>query len=51
MDGLLDEPRNGAPRKITDQEIDDDIAKTLESMPAKSTHWSTRLMSWPKRPA
>ena len=45
MDGLLDEPRVGAPRKITDQQIEDVITKTLESMPANSTHWSTRLMA------
>ena len=43
MDGLLDEPRVGAPRKITDQQIEDVVTKTLESMPANSTHWSTRL--------
>jgi hypothetical protein len=43
--GLLDEPRVGAPRKITDQQIEDVITKTLESMPANSTHWSTRLMA------
>jgi hypothetical protein len=31
--GLLDEPRIGAPRKITDSQIEDVITKTLESMP------------------
>ncbi len=45
LDGLLDEPRVGAPRKITDRQIEDVVTKTLESMPANSTHWSTRLMS------
>jgi len=45
MDGLLDEPRVGAPRKITDQQIEDVVTKTLESMSANSTHWSTRLMA------
>ena len=45
LDGLLDEPRVGAPRKITDKQIEDVITKTLESMPANSTHWSTRLMA------
>src|ERR1700684_3168358 len=45
LDGLLDEPRVGAPRKITDRQIEDVITKTLESMPVKSTHWSTRLMA------
>src|SRR3954454_6843380 len=45
LDGLLDEPRVGAPRKITDKQIEDVITRTLESMPANSTHWSTRLMA------
>ena len=45
LDGLLDEPRVGAPRKITDQQIDEVVTKTLESMPANGTHWSTRLMA------
>ncbi len=45
MDGLLDEPRFGAPRKITDRQIEEVVTKTLESMPANSTHWSTRLMA------
>src|SRR6516165_2430106 len=45
MDGLLDEPRVGAPRKITDLQIEEVITKTLETMPANSTHWSTRLMA------
>src|SRR3984885_12685738 len=45
LDGLLDEPRVGAPRKITDRQIEEVITKTLESMPANSTHWSTRLMA------
>ena len=45
LDGLLDEPRVGAPRKITDQQIEEVVTKALESMPANSTHWSTRLMA------
>src|SRR5262252_1717609 len=45
LDGLLDEPRVGAPRKITDQQIEKVVTKTLESMPVNSTHWSTRLMA------
>ena len=45
LDGLLDEPRVGAPRKITDRQIEEVVTKTLESMPANSTHWSTRLMA------
>src|ERR1700728_2491179 len=45
LDGLLDEPRVGARRKITDRQIEAVVTKTLESMPANSTHWSTRLMA------
>jgi len=45
LGGLLDEPRVGAPRKITDRQIEEVVTKTLESMPANSTHWSTRLMA------
>ena len=45
LDGLLDEPRVGAPRKITDQQIEEVVTKTLESMPKNSTHWSTRRMA------
>jgi transposase len=45
FDGLLDEPRVGAPRKITDEQIEEVVTRTLESIPANSTHWSTRLMA------
>src|SRR5215813_8193612 len=45
IDGLLDEPRVGAPRKISDQKIEEVVTKTLETMPVNSTHWSTRLMA------
>src|SRR5262252_6456041 len=45
LDGLLDEPRVGAPRRITDQQIEQVVTKTLESMPSNSTHWSSRLMA------
>lgn len=45
LDGLLDEPRVGAPRSISDAQIEEVVTKTLESMPASGTHWSTRLMA------
>lgn len=44
-DGLLDAPRPGAPRSITDDEVDRMIARTLESKPDEATHWSTRSMA------
>lgn len=45
LDGLLDAPRSGAPRSIDDTRVDAVIAKTLESVPANATHWSTRSMA------
>src|ERR1700690_3781072 len=45
LEGLLDEPRSGAPRSIADKQVEAVVTKTLESMPANSTHWSTRLMA------
>jgi transposase len=45
LDGLLDAPRPGAPRSIDDARVDAVIAKTLESVPAEATHWSTRMMA------
>ena len=45
VDGLLDEPRPGQPRKITDAHIEAVITRTLESKPAAATHWSTRTMA------
>lgn len=45
LEGLLDEPRLGAPRSITDTQVEEVITKTLESIPKNSTHWSTRSMA------
>lgn len=45
LDGLVDEPRPGAPRQITDEQIEDVIVRTLESTPRGATHWSTRGMA------
>src|SRR5438309_2328088 len=45
LDGLLDEPRPGAPRKITDGDVERVITLTLESTPVGATHWSTRSMA------
>lgn len=42
LDGLLDEPRPGAPRQITDAEVERVLTQTLESTPRDATHWSTR---------
>lgn len=43
--GLYDEPRVGAPRTISDEDVEAVIVKTLETTPAAETHWSTRTMA------
>jgi transposase len=45
LDGLLDEPRPGAPRKITDEHVERVVRWTLETAPRDATHWSTRAMA------
>lgn len=45
LDGLLDEPRPGAPRTIGDAQVETVVARTLESVPKGATHWSTRLLA------
>jgi transposase len=45
LDGLLDEPRPGTPRTISDEQVEKVITKTLETKPQHATHWSTRGMA------
>ena len=45
LDGLYDEPRSGAPRKIGDEQIAEIIGRTLEETPPDGTHWSLRSMA------
>jgi transposase len=45
LDGLDDEPRCGAPRKIGDDRIEEIVTRTLETKPDDATHWSTRDMA------
>ena len=40
--GLQDDPRPGAPRKVSDRAVERIVTMTLESTPSGSTHWSTR---------
>jgi DDE superfamily endonuclease len=45
VNGLFDDPRPGAPRKIGDEEIAETIRRTLEARPAGATHRSLRSMA------
>jgi transposase len=45
LDGLYDEPRPGTPRRISDDQIEQVIVRTLEETPRGATHWSSRGMA------
>ena len=45
LDGLADAPRPGAPRTMTDDQVEAVITKTFETTPPDATHWSTRRMA------
>src|SRR5674536_32961 len=45
LDGLQDEPRTGAPRTISDADVERVLARTLEEAPRDATHWSTRSLA------
>jgi transposase len=45
LEGLADEPRPGAPRKISDAQVESAVTRTLESTPPNATHWSTRHLA------
>src|ERR1700752_3795300 len=42
LEGLYDEPRPGAPRKVSDDQVEQVVIQTLERTPRGQTHWSTR---------
>ncbi len=45
LEGLVDEDRPGAPRTITDEQVEDVVVATLESTPKDATHWSRASMA------
>ncbi|GAA2329639.1 IS630 family transposase [Streptomyces violaceusniger] len=46
LEGLVDEPRPGRPRTVGDDQVEQVVVKTLESVsPKGDTHWSTRSMA------
>ena len=45
LDGLRDEPRPGAPRRITDADVARVVSKALEQPPMHAAEWSTRSLA------
>ena len=43
--GLVDGRRSGAPRKISDEVVEQTVRKTLAERPRDATHWSTRSLA------
>jgi len=45
LEGLVDEPRPGGPRTITDEQVEAVVVATLERAPKDATHWSRTAMA------
>jgi transposase len=43
--GLSDKARSGAPRKVSDEMVEQVVTRTLETLPRGATHWSTRQIA------
>ncbi len=44
-DGLLDKPRSGAPRTVTDADGEQVVVRTLQTRPRGATQWSRKWMA------
>ena len=45
LDGLVDEPRPGTPRRLSDAQVEQVIRDTLEKPPRDATQWNTRTLA------
>ena len=45
LDGLVDDPRPGAPRTVTDADAERVVTRAPETKPTAAAHWSTRGMA------
>ncbi len=45
VEGLLDEPRVGRPRTVTDDIVEQIVDTTLHHDPKAATHWSSRMLA------
>lgn len=45
LDGLVDEPRPGTPRKLSNADVERVLRLTLESAPQDAPNWSTRSLA------
>ncbi len=44
-DGLLDQPRSGTPRTVTDTDVEQVVVRTLQTRPRGATRWSHQWMA------
>jgi transposase len=45
LNGLLDAPRPGTPRKLSEADVNRVLELTREPAPGPASHWSTRLLA------
>jgi transposase len=45
IEGLMDEPRTGTPKRLTEKDVDRVLELTLESTPMNARRWSTRSLA------